>query len=66
MSDEPKTAEWTEGACSDGVVILRDGVPASISDILTILNQHETQQAKRVRWFREDEELRARLRQGLS
>lgn len=30
---------WTEGVCGDGAVILFDGQPVSISDLLTILNR---------------------------
>ena len=29
---------WTEGVCGDGAVILRDGVPVPISDVLAALN----------------------------
>jgi hypothetical protein len=32
---------WTEGVCGDGVAILRDGVPVSISKILKALNDRE-------------------------
>lgn len=35
------TNPWTEGVCGDGAVILRDGVPASISDVLAVLNAGE-------------------------
>lgn len=30
--------KYTEGVCSDGAAILRDGVPMTISEILTELN----------------------------
>ncbi len=33
--------EWTEGVCGDGVVILRDGQPVTISEVLRILNEYE-------------------------
>lgn len=33
--------EWTEGVCGDGAVILRDGVPVTISEVLRILNEYE-------------------------
>ena len=33
--------EWTEGVRGDAAVILRDGQPVSISDLLNILNSTE-------------------------
>lgn len=33
---------WTEGVCGDAVIILRDGVPVPISEILRILNSTPT------------------------
>lgn len=33
-----RAAAWTEGVCDDGAAILRDGVPVSISDLLSHLN----------------------------
>ena len=41
MSLDPTTAEWTEGVCGDGAVILRDGIPVTISEVLRILNERE-------------------------
>lgn len=31
-------SEWTEGVCSDGAAILRDGQPVTISELLEHLN----------------------------
>lgn len=34
-------SEWTEGVCSDGAAILRDGQPVPISELLDHLNRCE-------------------------
>ena len=34
-------AEWTEGVCSDGAAILRDGEMVRIEDLLAHLNEQE-------------------------
>lgn len=34
-------AEWTEGVCSDGAAILRDGELMSIGDVVAALNHME-------------------------
>jgi len=44
MNNEPMPV-WTEGVCGDGAVILRDGVPVSISDVIGVLNLFEEQRA---------------------
>jgi len=36
---------WTEGVCGDGAVILRDGVPVAIADVIGVLNLFEEQRA---------------------
>ncbi len=38
MTEVAQTAKWTEGVCGDGAVILRDGLPVAITEILAILN----------------------------
>lgn len=37
MEADPQTTEYMEGVCEDGAVILRDGVPMPIEDILAAL-----------------------------
>ncbi|MGR9384888.1 hypothetical protein [Rhizobium leguminosarum] len=34
-------SRYTEGVCDDGAAILKDGVPVSITEILSMLNLHE-------------------------
>jgi hypothetical protein len=36
------TTEWTEGVCSDGAAILRNGEMVPISDLLNYLNRAES------------------------
>ncbi len=36
------TPEWTEGVCSDGAAILRDGEMVPITDLLDYLNRAES------------------------
>lgn len=38
-AQESEPCEWTEGICEDGAAILRDGIPVSITELLSILNQ---------------------------
>lgn len=40
MTDQT-TPVWTEGVSGDGVVILRDGLPVKIEDVLATLNELE-------------------------
>lgn len=35
-------SKWTEGVCSDGAAILRDGQPVPISELLDHLNRCES------------------------
>ena len=35
-------SEWTEGVCSNGAAILRDGQPVTISELLEHLNRCES------------------------
>ena len=35
-------SEWTEGVCSDGAAILRDGKPVPISELIEHMNRCES------------------------
>jgi len=39
-------SRYTEAVCGDGAVILLDGVPLEINDVLSILNGYENQYQK--------------------
>lgn len=54
MTDET-TPLWTEGVCGDGAMVLRDGVPVPIEDVVATLNELEEYRAYR---RHEDEILR--------
>jgi hypothetical protein len=41
MRAEPSKPEYTEGVCDDGAVILKDGQPMTITEILAALVERD-------------------------